>query len=256
MSEQSIYLRLRRAGLSAPGACALMGNMKAESAMKSSNVQDCMGYSDADYTAAADAGLVDFVSDGRGYGLCQWTYGARKRALLDFARSRGVSVGDEDMQVDFCVAELRQDYPALWLYLCSCKGVYEAAGRVCSEYERPAVSNTKVRAAYANEFYMRLGGLDPASPEAGELTRPEEPATPSPERESRWPPRVLSLGMYGGDVAALQGLLIAHGYPAGVSGVFDAATAEKLMAFQRGHGLADDGVAGKRSWQKLTEGAA
>jgi len=254
MSAQSIYLRLRRAGMSAAGACGMLGNMQAESALKAGNVQDSMGYTDEDYITAVDAGLVDFVGDGRGFGLCQWTYGARKKKLLDLARSRGVSIADEDMQLDFCIRELRTEYPALWLYLCTANGVYEAAERICVEYERPAVNNISERAGYANEWFMRLGGME-ISGTAPPVSSADSPL-PDGANSGGWPPRELSLGMYGADVAALQGLLIAHGFPAGVSGVFDAATAEKLMAFQRFHGLKSDGIAGKLSWRALTEGAA
>ena len=98
MSAQTIYTKLVQAGMSPVGACAMMGNMWAESGGKSNNVQDGYGYTDEGYTAKVDAGQLNFI-DSIGYGLCQWTYGPRKLKLLQFARSRGVSVGDEDMQV-------------------------------------------------------------------------------------------------------------------------------------------------------------
>ena len=173
MSAQTIYTKLVQAGMSPVGACAMMANMRAESAMRADNVQDGMGYTDKDYTAAADAGLIDFVSDHRGYGLCQWTYPGRKLNLLNYAKSRGVSVGDEDMQVDFCIQELRTEYPKLWLYLCSATGICEAAEKICTEYERPAVDNSGTRAAYANEFYMSLGGLEVPSQSAPQTAPPE-----------------------------------------------------------------------------------
>lgn len=93
--------------MSAAGACGLMGNMQAESGMKSSIVQRGMTeLSDAEYTRRADCGELDFAHDGVGYGLVQWTFGPRKEKLLGFARAAGVSVGDEDMQVKFCISEL------------------------------------------------------------------------------------------------------------------------------------------------------
>ena len=258
MSAQTIYIRLLNAGMSPVGACALLGNMQAESALRSGNVQDGCGYTDEDYTARVDAGRLDFI-DGIGYGLCQWTYGPRKRNLLSFARSRGVSVGEEDMQVDFCIQELRTEYPALWLYLCSATGIYEAAERICTEYERPAVNNVPVRAEYANRFYMTLGGL--TVPGQGAPSQSAAPTAP-PEGEPRgdngssgevyWPPRVLAVGMYGPDVVALQGLLIAHGFPAGITGTFDAATDGQLRAFQGAKALKVDGIAGPKSWAALT----
>ena len=59
--------------------------------------------------------------------------------------------------------------------------------------------------------------------------------------------------MFGPDVVALQGLLIAHGYPAGVSGEFDSDTRFETMAFQAEHGLVGDGVAGPLTWAALTK---
>ena len=248
MSAQTIFTRLVDAGMSAVGACAMLGNMQAESALRANNVQAGCGYSDEDYTAMVDAGQLDFI-DAVGYGLCQWTYGPRKLKLLNYARSRGSSIGDENMQVDFCILELRSEYPGLWLYLCDATGIYEAAEKICTGYERPAVDNSGQRAAYANEFYMMLGGM----------TVPEQDtiaggASPSPtEPEAYWPPRVLAMGMFGPDVVALQGLLIAHDYAAGITGTFDNATKIKVMAFQAEHGLIGDGIVGPLTWEALTK---
>ena len=284
MSIQSIYVRLVQAGMSPVAACAMLGNMQAESAMRADNVQNGMGYTDADYTAAVDAGAIDFVSDQRGYGLCQWTYPARKRNLLHFARSRGVSIGDEKMQVDFCIKELQTEYASLWRYLTTATGVYEAAGRICREYERPAVNNVDARAGFANQFYMSLGSMDvsqPCSPDNSPTGEPEDaifhtpageasqsalltaggelpqsgkrshPGVPPEGEPSYWPPRVLAYGMFGGDVVALQGLLTAHGSFVPVSSQFDNKTRAMVLAFQAEKGLDTDGIVGERTWTAL-----
>jgi len=254
MSIQTIYTQLIRAGMSPVGACALMGNMQAESAMRADNAQDGMGCGDAEYTAAVDAGAIDFVSDQRGYGLCQWTYPARKRNLLAFARSWGVSISNEDMQVDFCIKELQTEYASLWRYLTTATGVYEAAGRICREYERPAVNNVDVRAAAANNFYMTLGNMDVgAMPQTEKPSQPTGGASPSPtvDVEGYWPPRTLAYGMFGGDVVALQGLLTAHGCFVPVSSQFDNKTRTMVMAFQAEQGLVADGIAGNLTWSAL-----
>ncbi len=243
MSAESIYRTLRGAGLTAAGACGLMGNMQAESALRADNAQDGMTrYGDAEYTAAADSGQINFARDGVGYGLCQWTYPTRKAALLDYARAQGTSVGDERMQVNFCIKELQEDFPGLWRYLCSTDDVAEAARRVCVEYERPAVSNVDVRAGFAKTFFEQLHAL----PSAEEDTAPER----------FWPPRMLDYqagrtNLRGADVLALQALLLARGYDVPTGGAFDAATRLGVMAFQAACGLACDGVAGARTWAKL-----
>lgn len=253
MSAQTIYIKLVQSGMSPVGACAMMGNMKAESAMRADNVQDGYGYTDEDYTAKVDAGQLEF-RDGIGYGLCQWTYSTRKRNLLDFARSRGVSVGNEDMQVDFCIKELQTEYASLWRYLTTATGVYEAADRICREYERPAVNNVDVRAGFANEFYMSLGGLDvsqPSSPDNSPTGEPGDEIFHTPAVEILWPPRELAFGMFGGDVVALQGLLVARGFNLNVDGDFGNKTRMALMAFQAESGLVGDGVAGNLTWAAL-----
>lgn len=165
MSKKSIYDALVAAGMTREGACGLMGNMMAESSMHANFAQRGMTtLADDVYTAAADRGMIDFVHDSVGYGLCQWTYWSRKQELLLFASASGVSVGDEDMQVQFCVKELREDFPGVWAVLTSSHDLYECARIVCLQYERPAVNNVDARYRFAQDFYERLaGGSDPDS---------------------------------------------------------------------------------------------
>ena len=250
MSEQTIYEQLRRAGMSEAGACGMMGNMRAESAMRANNVQDGYGYTDEQYTAGVDAGLIDFL-DSIGYGLCQWTYGPRKRNMLDFHRQRGMSIGDEATQVAFCLHELQTEYTKLWAYLCTTNGVYDAAARICKEYERPAVNNITERAGYANEYFMRFGGMEISA--AGQPS--QSPAvTAPPEGEpvgSEWPPRELEYGMFGGDVIALQGLLFARGYHIQIDGDFGNATKNAVAGFQADVFDYGDGRCDNRTWDAL-----
>lgn len=215
--------------MSPVGACATMGNMDAESAMRANNAQDGMTrLSDEEYTAAADNGTIDFVYDAVGYGLCQWTFYSRKRELLEFCKARGVSVGNEAAQVDFCVQEMKEYYPALWSYLKSATGVYEAAERICVEYERPAVNNIEVRAQNANSFYMQFGGSEQAG------------YTPPPTPETH--PTVDVEDESGVDDVAkksketsymLQALLVANGYDLKLDGIIGSKTkaaAKKFVA--------------------------
>lgn len=240
MSAQTIYEQLRRAGMSAAGACGMLSNMQAESALRANNVQDGYGYTDEQYTAGVDAGLIDFL-DGIGYGLCQWTYGPRKANLQRYARSIGTSIGDETMQVNFCIKELMTEYPELWNFLCATKGVYEAAKRICVEYERPAVNNIEERAQYANEWFMRLGGM---------ATDEESPAV-ADVPAADWPPRELEYGMIGGDVIALQGLLFAHGYHLTIDGDFGNKTGNAVAGFKAETFGAGDTKCDYRTWDAL-----
>ena len=115
MNAQEIYNILRAGGLSRAGALGMLGNMAAESSLIPNIAQRGLTtLSDEAYTKAANSGKIDFVRDGVGYGLCQWTFWSRKQALLEYAREYGVSVGDGPMQVNFCLTELRNDYANLF----------------------------------------------------------------------------------------------------------------------------------------------
>lgn len=244
MSARDIYAKLIAAGLTPAGACGLMGNMQAESGMKSSIAQRGMtSKSDEEYTYGVDSGAYDgFVRDAVGYGLCQWTYHTRKAALLSCARNAGTSIGDETMQVSFCIRELRQDYPGLWALLCSTTDVYTAASEVCTVYERPAVNNISARAGFAKQFYSRFSGLNVSDSSAGPT---------KPETEKYWPPRVICEGMSGDDVAAAQAILKARGGDVIITGEFDARFKERVTQWQTFNGLDADGIIGKNTWSKL-----
>lgn len=240
MSARDIYAKLIAAGLTHEGACGLMGNMQAESALKANIAQRGMtALSDEEYTAAAAEWPVKFIHDGVGYGLCQWTYWSRKQALFNFAQERGASVGDEGMQVDFCIGELKASYASLWSFLCTTEDTYEATSRICTEYERPAVNNINARYSFAQKFQTELAD--------GEAPTVDD----QPQAETYWPPRMICEGMSGADVAVAQALLAAHGAELAVSSVFDVKTKNRTMEFQNGVGLHADGIIGNNTWAAL-----
>lgn len=170
-NAKSIWDKLRAAGLSESGTAGLMGNLKAESDLEPQNVQNSferkLGYDDRGYTEAVDFGSYpDFANDGAGYGLAQWTYPARKAALLAFARAQKKSVGDLVMQIDFLLCELQSDYPALFRELCTASDVRTASDAVLTQFERPAdmSENVKIkRAGFALEFLQEFGMDDPGA---------------------------------------------------------------------------------------------
>ena len=164
-----IWDKLLASGLTQAGAAGLMGNLQAESGLEPKNLQNSfekkLGMSDEDYTAAVDCGAYgDFVTDGAGYGLAQWTYPSRKAALLAYALARGRSVGNLEAQVGYLLQELRSLFPAVWDELCSTSSVREASDCVLLQFERPAnqsAENCARRAVFAQKFYDRFaGGMD------------------------------------------------------------------------------------------------
>jgi hypothetical protein len=221
-----------------------MGNMNAESAMMANNAQDGMTkLTDAEYTAGVDNGTyTNFVRDAVGYGLCQWTYWTRKQALMNFAKQKGVSIGDEAMQVEFAIQELKTGYPGLWSFLCTTDSVHDAAGRVCTEFERPAVNNIGDRASYGIKFFE----------ETGENAQSQ----PVPEADTAVQLRlpVLIRGDKGPGVEALQALLIGYGCDLGRTGRdgdFGPLTESALRKYQSQQGLGLTGKADTETWVAL-----
>ena len=141
-TEQKIWDYMKSKGLNDYGAAGLMGNLYAESGLSSINLQNTyntkLGLSDADYTAQVDNGIYqNFVKDSAGYGLAQWTFWSRKQNLYAFAKSRGVSIGDMDMQLEFLFKELG-GYPGLLVTLQTASSVRDASDAVLLNFERPA----------------------------------------------------------------------------------------------------------------------
>jgi len=144
------------------GVAGLMGNLYAESGLNPRNLQNSyerkLGLTDDSYTAGVDSGKYNarsFIHDSAGYGLAQWTYHTRKQKLLNFAKERGSSIGDLDMQLDFLWKEL-QGYKGMLKTLCEARSVRMASDAVLTQYERPAnqsESVKKIRAKYGQRYY-------------------------------------------------------------------------------------------------------
>ncbi len=166
------YKAYIEAGLTVEGACALMGNQYAESAGFVANrvefllirryKEDGKTYTDKSYTAAVDGGSIsrkEFLNPrGKqyGFGLCQWTSPNRKAALYDLARQRGVSIADEQLQIDYTLQELNTAYKSVMHVLKTAQTVKYASDYVLVHFESPAdcgaaVKNT--RADYAQQYY-------------------------------------------------------------------------------------------------------
>ena len=171
MNAKEIYDILRAGGLSRAGALGMLGNMMAESSLIPNIAQRGMTkLTDEQYTAAADNGLLDFINDSVGYGLCQWTYNTRKRELLSYAKRSGTSVGEGKMQCVFCLRELKDYFPNVFQTLCTSTNIEECADLICAQYERPAVNNVSVRRDFAHTFEKDIPDKPdiPSAPAAGE----------------------------------------------------------------------------------------
>lgn len=212
MSAKNIYDRFRAAGMTHAGACGMLGNLDAESSLKANNLQNSyekkLGFIDELYTAAVDNGSYkNFVTDEAGYGLAQWTYSPRKRNLLEFANNRNASIGDENMQVDFAIHELRTEYPGLLSFLCSTDDMYTATSRICKEFERPAVNNIAQRYEFAQKWDKEFGVVNVPDTNVGNIAKPET----SPTSAGTWYPPDLS-------ILVLQAVLVGNAYNTDITG--------------------------------------
>lgn len=160
-NEQKIWNYLKAKGLNNYGCAGLMGNLSAESALQPNNLQNTyetrLGYSDDGYVSAVDRGIyTNFIYDAAGFGLAQWTYWSRKKALYEYAKSKNKSIGDLEMQLDFLYKELSQSYPSVLTTLKNAKSVKEASNAVLLKFECPAdqsVSAQNKRASYGQIYY-------------------------------------------------------------------------------------------------------
>lgn len=168
MGVENIYNRLMTEIKNPYGAAGAMGNIEAESGLRANNLQNSvenrLGMTDEEYTAAVDNGsYVDFCTDRGGYGLCQWTSAGRKTGLLNFAKSKGVSIGNEDMQIEWLLHELRTSYKGVLSALKGAKSVKEASDVFMCKFERPANqsdANKAARAARGMKYYEMYAGKE------------------------------------------------------------------------------------------------
>lgn len=150
------------------GVAGLMGNLQAESGMNPQNLQNSfegpLGMNDRQYTEAVDSLAYqkdDFIGDGAGYGIAQWTYWSRKRGLYEYAEETGRSIGDLGMQLGFLWREIGQEYKHVLLVLLNAKSVREASDAVMLEYEKPADqsdANRERRAALGGRIFNEFWG--------------------------------------------------------------------------------------------------
>lgn len=159
-NEEKIWNFLKNKGLNDCAVAGIMGNLYAESGLRSDNLQNTyekkLGMTDAEYTAAVDNGCyTNFIKDCAGYGLAQWTYWTRKQNLHNFAKDARKSIGDLEMQLNFLWKEL-QGYASVMSTLKTAKSVLDASNVILMQYERPANQGTSVqnaRASYGQKYY-------------------------------------------------------------------------------------------------------
>ncbi len=172
--EETIWKFFKGKGLNDYAVAGLMGNLYAESGLRSNNLQNSyeksLGMTDDEYTKAVDSGAyTNFVRDSAGYGLAQWTYWSRKEALLKFVKEAKASIGDLNTQLAFLWKEI-QGYTNTMKVLKGATSVRQASDVVLTEYERPAdqSESAKVKRTKYGQTYYNKYAAKAAKPSTGQ----------------------------------------------------------------------------------------
>ena len=234
MANNAIIIRdfLKKQGLSDYATFGLMGNLQAESGLNPRNMENSyekkLGFTDDTYTAAVDGGAyLNFTSDRCGYGIAQWTSEGRKKGLLNLAKSRGKSIGDINIQLEWLWAELSGAYIGVLNGIKAAKSIREASDIVLTRFECPADQSERAkqnRAALGEQLYAQYG---------------QSGANPYPV-----PSRLVKYNSRGDDVRWVQFQLNRWGAYLAVDGIFGDKTLEAVKAFQADRGLDIDGIVG------------
>lgn len=169
-----------KVGMTIEGACALLGNLLAESGLRADNLEDranrILGISDEDYVRFVDNGMwTDFATDNGvygGFGIAQWTDSKRKDRLREFASEYGSSIGDQKMQAAFMLWELKKYFPSILQQLCTSHDLEALTKVVLYQYENPAekTNNMRIRYGYAQQFLEAAKNISTAD----DLTQDEQ----------------------------------------------------------------------------------
>lgn len=252
---EQIYQAAIDKGFTVEAACGLLANIQAESAFRADNAEDRINgtVSDAEYIRRADADLMtyngkNFIYDAVGFGYIQWTYYTRKRGLLEYCRSKGVSIADSNAQIEYIFIEMVRDFPSVWSTCRNSTDLSQIMYQLITIWENPAdhAGAMNTRFPYAQAW----------------LSKFKDWSNPSDEKETddegiiidkTWPPRTIDKGLNWEETYLLQALLNCRGEKVIVNGIFNDELCEKTKEFQRKNGLVADGIVGPKTWKKLLE---
>ena len=158
---KTIWDYLKGQNLNDYAVAGLMGNLYAESGLRTNNLQDSYEYklgNDDEYTSKVNSGeYANFANDSAGYGLAQWTSSGRKAELYKRAQEMKRPINDPEVQLSHLMNELNSGYKNTVLGpISSARSVKEASDVVLHKFGAPADQSSSVeakRAGYAQSFY-------------------------------------------------------------------------------------------------------
>lgn len=145
-------------GITGEQIVGVMANIRAESGFSSDNLQG----NESDH----DTNYIYNASDGKGYGILQWTYRPRKEGLQDMASAMELSESDINAQLAYFRKEMTTSFNGLnyvdhWDNLKETTDYIEVCDLFMEKIESPKVLNYTERRNFANIIYnnMNLGGF-------------------------------------------------------------------------------------------------
>ena len=135
-----------------------MGNLNAESGLRSNNLQNSyeksLGMNDTQYTSAVNNRSYNknnFINDSAGYGLAQWTYSSRKKGLYEASVDQGKSISDLGVQLPYLDKELNSY--GLTSKIKNNNSVNEVSDTILRDFEKPANLNYNARRQMSQAIY-------------------------------------------------------------------------------------------------------
>lgn len=161
-------------GLTDYGIAGLMGNLYAESGLRSNKLERLcikryaelgINFTDELYTRSVDNGAIsknEFLHPmGKryGYGLAQWTTENRKRGLYDYCKAQNVSISDLNAQCEYLCSELSTTFKNTLTVLKTAQDIDSASDRVLLRFEAPKNAELQIetRRKYSKEIFDLMG---------------------------------------------------------------------------------------------------
>ena len=162
-NEKTVWNYLIKQGLTQAGTAGLMGNLKADSSVRSILYEESykkkLHWSNQEYVDKVNNGDYsenEFVNDNIGFGLAQWTYHSRKKGLYDKCKGK---IGNLKCQLEYLVYELKNNYSEVNELLRRSNDVRECTIKVLTDFENPKRQDSSVidyRTKLSNKFYYGL----------------------------------------------------------------------------------------------------
>ena len=177
---ETIFARVTAAGFTIEAACALLAQIQKESLFKPENLEDSLnrslGMTDLQYVDAVDNGTyMNFVHDGAGFGLAQWTFYTRKQALLNYCKVRNKSIGDLETQIAFLLWEMKATFGAIWNKCLTSHDLKDLTWTLLDTWENPAEKQNNMieRMGYAQNWFKQFSNQNGQKKEASGITKQE-----------------------------------------------------------------------------------